>query len=57
MMLDILIDAFQIEIFLEAVESVDALHPKGVLDDFLRSQEKNVLVLVLEDQGLRQDAE
>ena len=57
LMFDILIDAFQIEIFLVAVESVDALHPEGMLNDFLRSQEKYVLVLVREVQGLRQDAE
>jgi hypothetical protein len=55
-MFNILIDAFKIEVLLVAFESVDGLHPEGVLDDSLRRQEKDVLILVREVQRLRKDA-
>ena len=56
-MFDVVVDAFEVEVLLVAVEALDGLHAEGVLDHALRRQEEDVLVLVREVQRLRQDTE
>ena len=47
-MFDVVVDAFEVEVLLVAVEALDGLHAEGVLDHALRRQEEDVLVLVRE---------
>jgi hypothetical protein len=54
-MFDIGIDSFNIKIFIILAQSVNGLHSKGMLQDFLCGVKKDIFELITEVEGLGQD--